>query len=63
RVTGLSDMDEILVMDGGRVVERGRHDDLVRLGGWYARRWERERDCELSVGARSALAEQIILPG
>jgi thiol reductant ABC exporter CydC subunit len=59
RLTGLSDVDEILVMDGGRIVERGSHDDLVGLGGWYARRWERELDCELSVGARS----RIILRG
>jgi ATP-binding cassette subfamily B protein len=32
-------MDEILVLDGGRVVERGTHAELVRLGGRYAESW------------------------
>ena len=35
--------DEILVIDGGRVIERGAHDQLVALGGSYARyyaEWE-----------------------
>jgi ABC-type multidrug transport system fused ATPase/permease subunit len=33
------DADEILVLDGGRVAERGRHDELVARGGRYARTW------------------------
>ena len=33
------DADLILVLDEGRVVERGRHDELVAHGGTYARMW------------------------
>jgi ABC-type multidrug transport system fused ATPase/permease subunit len=28
--------DQILVLDGGRIVERGAHDELVALNGLYA---------------------------
>jgi ABC-type multidrug transport system fused ATPase/permease subunit len=31
----MEEMDEILVLDGGRVVERGTHAQLARAGGLY----------------------------
>jgi len=40
RLVGLEIADEILVMDKGRVVERGRHADLLAAGGLYRRLWE-----------------------
>jgi len=34
--------DRILVLQDGRIAEDGRHDDLVRRGGLYARMWEEQ---------------------
>jgi ATP-binding cassette subfamily B protein len=35
--------DRILVMDGGRLVQQGHHNDLVQQSGTYRRLWEREQ--------------------
>ena len=43
RLCGLEDMDEIIVLAAGRVVARGRHEELLRQDGLYRRLWETER--------------------
>jgi len=40
---GLEQMDEIVVLDRGRVAERGTHSDLLAQGGRYAAFWETRR--------------------
>ncbi|MDX1394095.1 MAG: ABC transporter ATP-binding protein [Gemmatimonadota bacterium] len=42
RVSAVRDADLILVLDDGRIVERGRHDDLISAGGVYTRLLERQ---------------------
>jgi subfamily B ATP-binding cassette protein MsbA len=37
RLATIRNADLILVMDGGRITERGQHDDLIKTGGLYAR--------------------------
>jgi len=39
RLSTVVDAHEILVMDGGRIVERGTHTQLLESGGAYARMW------------------------
>jgi thiol reductant ABC exporter CydC subunit len=39
RLAGLQEMDEVLVLDRGRVIERGTHAGLLRLDGRYAGLW------------------------
>ena len=37
RLKTVRNADQIVVIDKGRIVEQGKHDDLVKLGGIYAR--------------------------
>jgi ABC-type multidrug transport system fused ATPase/permease subunit len=40
RLVGLEAMDEILVLEAGKVVERGRHSELLKMDGLYRRMWD-----------------------
>ena len=40
RLSTVKKADEILVMNGGRIVERGSHDELIALDGYYRKLYE-----------------------
>ena len=51
RLSTIAQMDRILVMDQGRIVEAGSHDDLLARGGLYADFWSRQSGGFLSPEA------------
>ncbi|MGO9101672.1 MAG: ABC transporter ATP-binding protein [Mycobacterium sp.] len=49
RLSTIRGADAIVVLDGGRIAERGRHSELLENNGIYARLWEHERNTERGV--------------
>jgi ATP-binding cassette subfamily B protein len=49
RLSTVVDAHEILVLDAGRIVERGSHAALLALNGRYAEMWALQQSAELSV--------------
>ena len=52
RLSTIARMDRLVVLDRGRIVEEGTHAELLRLGGTYARLWQRQ-----SIGFMAEAAE------
>jgi ATP-binding cassette subfamily B protein len=44
RLSTVVSADEIIVLDDGRLVERGTHAELLSKGGFYAGMWNRQRE-------------------
>ncbi|MEX2496995.1 MAG: ABC transporter ATP-binding protein/permease [Woeseia sp.] len=55
RLSTVMNADQILVMDAGRIVERGRHADLLKADGYYAQMWRLQQE-QRKVEAEPSLA-------
>ena len=46
RLSTVTDADQIIVVDNGRIVERGTHDELLKSGGLYKRMWDMQTSAQ-----------------
>jgi len=55
RLSTVMDADQILVLDGGHIIERGTHRELLERGGAYARMWAlQQQEAAREQGAAGA---------
>ncbi|HEU4726894.1 MAG TPA: ABC transporter ATP-binding protein [Kofleriaceae bacterium] len=55
RVAAIKDADQILVIDQGRIVERGSHEELLAAGGLYSELYRTQLQSEFDVTRKEAV--------
>jgi len=64
RLSTVREADQILVLDGGKIVERGTHDQLILAGGLYAELYRTQfavADSPTPFGADLAAPEPVVI--
>src|SRR5256885_2305996 len=61
RLSTIAQMDRLVVLERGRIVEQGTHDELLRAGGHYAALWRRQSGGFIDVGeiGRASCRERV----
>ncbi len=62
RLSTIVGADEIIVLEQGRLVERGSHHELLAQGGLYASMWNRQREAEKARELLAQVGDSAVAP-
>ncbi len=62
RLSTIVGADEIIVLDQGKIAERGTHNELLAAGGLYASMWNRQREAQEAREKLALIADESSAP-